>query len=44
MNQAISHENGASTMLIESRNSQKSDCAEEYPAWGEPGQFLFIEE
>jgi len=28
------------TMLIESRNRQKS--AEEYPAWDEPGQFLFM--
>lgn len=41
MDQAISHENGASiVMLVESRNSQKSVYAEEYPAWNEPGQFL----
>ncbi len=29
-------------MLIESRTSQKSVCAEEYPAWTEPGQFLIV--
>jgi hypothetical protein len=40
MHQAISHENGASTTLVESRNSQKPVYAEEYPAWNEPGQFL----
>ncbi len=28
----------------ESRNSQKSVCVEAFPAWNEPGQFLFIEE
>jgi hypothetical protein len=28
-------------MSVESRNSQKPVYAEEYPAWDEPGQFLF---
>lgn len=29
-------------MLFESRNSQKSVYAKEYPAWMKPGQFLFM--
>jgi hypothetical protein len=29
-------------MLVESGNSQKSAYAEVYPAWNEPGQFLFM--
>jgi hypothetical protein len=29
-------------MLVESRNSQKSVYAKEYPAWTEPGQLLFM--
>jgi hypothetical protein len=27
-------------MAVELRQSQKSVCAEAYPAWNEPGQFL----
>lgn len=30
------------TTLVEARNSQQSVYAEEYPAWNERGQFLFI--
>jgi hypothetical protein len=29
-------------MLVESRNSQESVYAEEYPACNEPGQLLFM--
>jgi hypothetical protein len=28
-------------MLVEARNSQKSVYAEVYPAWNEPGPFLY---
>ncbi len=31
-------------MVIESRDSQHFGCAEAYPAWHEPGQFLMSEE
>ena len=29
-------------MSVESRNRQKPVCAEAYPAWNEPCQFLFM--
>jgi hypothetical protein len=35
-------ENGASTKLVKSRNSQICGYAEESPAWHEPGQFLLM--
>jgi len=38
----MSHENGASTLLVKSRNSQQSAYTEENPAWDEPGQFLVM--